>query len=80
MVNVATTITEHIQYKSEAKGEIKGEIKGQIKLLEGLHAEGLLSKEQFEKKVAPLRQELADLLDGKDGRDPKKTDHLTVIH
>ncbi len=56
------------------KGIIKGEIKGQIKTLEGLHAEGILAKDLFEKKVAPLRRELKDLLDGKDG-----PDHLTVI-
>ncbi len=79
MAFVATTITEHIQYESELKGVIKGKIEGKIETLEALHAEGVLSKELFEKKVAPLRQELKDLLAEKDGRDQKKSDHLTVI-
>ncbi len=83
MEHVATTITEHIQYESEMKGEIKGKIKGKIEgkieTLEGLHVEGILSKAQFEKKVAPLRLELKKLLDGKDERGRIKSDHLTVI-
>ncbi len=79
MTFVATTITEHIQYESEIKGVIKGKIEGKIENLEGLHAEGLLSKEIFEKKVAPLRRELKELIGEIDDQDQKKTDHLTVI-
>ncbi len=83
MAYVATTITEHIQYESEIKGAIKGVIKGKIEgkieNLEALHAEGILSKELFEKKVAPLRQELKNILNEKEGADQKKTDHLTVV-
>ncbi len=71
MAFVATTITEHIQYYSE--------IKGQIKNLESLHAEGILSKELFKKKVAPLRRELKENFDGEDGGGEMKTDHLTVV-
>ncbi len=91
MTYVATTIKEHIQYESEMIGEKRGveigekrgveigEKRGEIKTLEGLHAEGFLSKEQFEKKVVPLRRELKELLDGKEGRDRRKPDHLTVV-
>jgi hypothetical protein len=83
MTYVATTIKEHIQYESEMIGEKRGveigEKRGEIKTLEGLHAEGVLSKEQFEKKVAPLRRELKELLEGKEGRDRRKPDHLTVV-
>ncbi len=84
MDHIATTITEHIQYESElkgeAKGEIKGVIKGKIENLEALLAEGLLSKEVFEKKVAPLRRELKKILDGKGGRAQMESHHLTVVH
>ncbi len=76
MAHIATTITEHIQYKSEMKGKTEGK----IETLEGLHAEGILSMEQFEKNVAPLRRELKKILDGEDGRGEMKSDHLTVVH
>ncbi len=75
MAYVATTITEHIQYKSK----IEGKIEGKIENLETLHAEGILSKEIFEKKVAPLRRELKNLLGDEKGPDQMKTDHLSVI-
>jgi hypothetical protein len=76
---IATTITEHIQHESEMKGKIEGIIEGQIKNLEGLYAEGVLSKDLFEKKVEPLRRELKELLEGEDGRGEMKSDHLTVV-
>ena len=55
---VATTITEYIQH--EAKEE--GKIEGSIKTLEILFHEGILSQQEFEKRVAPLRKELQTLL------------------
>ncbi len=71
---IATTIKEHIQYKSKNEGKIEGK----IETLEGLHAEGVLSKEQFEKKVSPLRRELRKLLRGNDGRKPVESDRLAA--
>ena len=71
---VATTISEHIFHegllKGEAKGkaegkaegEAKGEAKGQITLLETLYQNGILSEEQFQSMVQPLRQKLADIV------------------
>lgn len=71
MEHVATTITEQIRYESEAEGKIKGriegriegetkgKIEGKIELLEMLYVSGILSKEKFEKMIAPLREELS---------------------
>ena len=67
---VATTITEYIQHESELKGErkgqlegeLKGQLKGKIETLETLYAESILSHEEFEQRVTPLRQELKKLL------------------
>ncbi|MCP4689751.1 MAG: hypothetical protein GY859_16990 [Desulfobacterales bacterium] len=76
---IATTIKEHIQYQSKIEGKIEGKIKGKIETLESLHAEGILSKEQYEQKVAPLRLELKKHLGGEDGGGEMKSDHLTVV-
>ncbi|MEI6262671.1 MAG: hypothetical protein WCR46_22570, partial [Deltaproteobacteria bacterium] len=58
----ATTISEHIWNEGKMEGEIKGEIKGQIKMLESLYLSAVLSKEQFEKMVDPLRKQLEKIL------------------
>ncbi len=66
MSYTATTISEHIwnegkiEGKMEGKmeGVIEGEIKGQIKILESLYLSTVLSKEQFEMMVDPLRKQL----------------------
>ncbi len=47
---IATTITEHIQHESEIKGEIK--------LLESLYKDGVPAKEEFDKRIIPLRKQL----------------------
>ncbi|WP_207688190.1 hypothetical protein [Desulfonema limicola] len=60
---IATTITEHIFNQGEIKGEIKGKIKGKIELLENLFIEKVLTRKQFEKAVAPLRQQLKELME-----------------
>jgi len=41
---------------------MEGEIKGQIKILESLYLSAVLSKEQFEKMVDPLRKQLEKIL------------------
>ncbi len=59
MSYIATTISEH--YKNEGKmegkieGKIEGEIKGKISLLEALFQQAILTKEQFEQMIDPLR-------------------------
>jgi hypothetical protein len=62
---VATTISEHIfhegEVKGRAEGEAKGEVKGQIKLLEMLYQLGIVSEDQFQRMIEPLRQQLAKL-------------------
>jgi len=62
MSYTATTISEHIwnegKMEGVIEGEIKGEIKGQIKILESLYISTVLSKEQFEMMVEPLRKQL----------------------
>ncbi len=76
MAFVASTITEHIRHegqllgerigetRGETCGEKRGDLKGQIKILETLHYQGLLTKEQFEMRALPLRLELEKLLTG----------------
>lgn len=66
---VATTISEHIFHEGvlkgkaegKAEGEAKGQTKGQIELLEMLYQNGVLSEEQFQSMVRPLRQKLSEL-------------------
>jgi predicted AlkP superfamily phosphohydrolase/phosphomutase len=53
----ATTITEH--YLNE--GKIKGKIEGKIENIEELYRFGILSKEQMEKMIEPLKQQLQSL-------------------
>ncbi len=61
----ATTISEHIRNEGKIEGiiegEIKGEIKGQIKILEDLYLTKILTLEQFEMMVNPLRKRLQDI-------------------
>ncbi|MBF0119029.1 MAG: hypothetical protein HQK79_09345 [Desulfobacterales bacterium] len=47
--------------KGEARGEAKGEVRGEITLLENLYRQGILSNEQFEKMVKPLRDKLEQI-------------------
>jgi hypothetical protein len=58
MSYTATTISEHIWNEGKMEGVIEGEIKGQIKILESLYLSTVLSKEQFEMMVDPLRKQL----------------------
>ncbi|MDM8550080.1 hypothetical protein QUF72_08390 [Desulfobacterales bacterium HSG2] len=60
---VATTITEHIQHEAEIRGEIKGKVEGRIDQLEDMYIQGIISKKQFEAMAAPLRLELAALVE-----------------
>lgn len=71
---IETTITEHIFNKGKMeglaqgkiegmnegvrKGELKGKIEGKIEILENMHLYGVINKEQYEKMVEPLREEL----------------------
>ena len=61
----ATTITEHYlnegRIEGEIKGEIKGKIKGKIENIEELYRFDILSKEQMEKMIEPLKQQLQSL-------------------
>lgn len=73
MEMIATTITEHIfnqgkiEGKTEGKteGKIEGKTEGKIELLESMYAQGILTKEQFDNAVAPLRRELKEFLEQK---------------
>jgi len=69
---IETTISEHVFnqgvlhgiLQGKAEGEIRGEIRGireQIANLESLHQQGVLSKQQTELMIIPLRQKLTDL-------------------
>ncbi|MBF0230011.1 MAG: hypothetical protein HQK63_10585 [Desulfamplus sp.] len=53
----ATTISEHIWNE----GELKGELKGQIKILEELYQSAILTQEQFETMITPLKKQLQDI-------------------
>ena len=69
----ATTISEYIRnegkiegkieglIEGEIKGEIKGQIEGQIKILESLYLTAVLSRDQFEMMVDPLRMQLKEI-------------------
>jgi hypothetical protein len=69
----ATTITEHYfnegeikgkiegEIEGEIKGEIKGKIIGKIENMEELYRFGILSKEQMEQMIEPLKQQLQNL-------------------
>ena len=58
MSYTATTISEHIWNEGKMEGKMEGVIEGQIKILESLYLSAVLSKEQFEKMVDPLRKQL----------------------
>ncbi|QTA82233.1 Uncharacterized protein dnl_46100 [Desulfonema limicola] len=72
---IATTISEHIflegknKGKSEGKaegrieGKTEGKIEGKIEILENLFLQKILTREQFEKAVEPLRQQLKELME-----------------
>jgi hypothetical protein len=76
MEAIETTISEHIFnqgviqgiaqgiVEGETRGEVKGKIeniKEQIANLESLHQQGVLSKQQTDLMIIPLRQKLSDL-------------------
>ena len=66
---IETTITEHIFNQGEIggiakgkiEGKVEGKIEGKIELLEKLFLDGVLSGEQFENAIAPLRAQLGEL-------------------
>lgn len=76
---IATTISEHIFHEGllqgkaegiaegiaqgETRGEAKGLLEGQIKMLDMFHQVGLVSDEQYQLMLQPLRQQLAELTD-----------------
>ena len=47
--------------KGEKKGEIRGEIKGEIKAFEKLYRQKVLTKNQYTRRVNPLKKKLAQL-------------------
>ncbi len=49
--------------QGEAKGKAEGEVNGQIKMLDMFHQLGLISDEQYQLMMHPLRQKLAELAD-----------------
>ena len=63
---IATTITEHIQHEAKELGKIEGKIEGKIlgkiENLETLFHEKIISQEEFEKRVKPLREKWKQLL------------------
>ena len=54
---VATTISEHIWNK----GLITGKLEGQIQIIENLYVSGVLSQEQYEGMIQPLRKQLQEI-------------------
>lgn len=62
MVRFSTTFKATQFYKDIfMEGEIKGEIEGKVEALEYLRDQNILTDEQFQSLVAPLRQELEKL-------------------
>jgi hypothetical protein len=70
---IETTISEHVfnqgKYVSYDLGKIEGEIRGKIEVireqianLESLHQQGVLSKQQSDLMIIPLRQKLTEQL------------------
>ncbi len=55
------TLAEKLRSEGEIKGEIKGKIKGKIENLEELQRNGILTIEQMERFIAPLRLQLQNL-------------------
>jgi hypothetical protein len=66
----ATTISEHYMNEGriegetmgEFRGEFRGIIMGKIEMMEELYRFSVLSKEQMEKIIEPLKAQLQDLL------------------
>ena len=66
----ATTISEHYvndgriegETMGEFRGEFRGIIMGKIEMMEELYRFSVLSKEQMEKIIEPLKAQLQDLL------------------
>ncbi len=66
---VATTITEHyinqgkIEGRTEGKieGKTEGKIEGKIENLEELHKSGIISFDQMQRLIAPLKRQLEEL-------------------
>jgi hypothetical protein len=44
--------------EGKLEGELEGELKGEVKLLNKMHEEGILSKEQFLERATPLQKKL----------------------
>ena len=73
MSMIATTITEHYKNEGIIKGKIegkieginegiiKGKVEGEISLLEKLFQQAVLTKEQFEQMIAPLRKKYDEI-------------------
>ncbi len=59
------TIAERLRHEGKIEGKIEGELlgrtKGKIETLEELYQQGTLSREQMEKLIQPLRQQLQKL-------------------
>jgi len=47
--------------KGEKRGEKRGETKGEINTLKKLYRQKILTKEQYERRVKPLRKQLESL-------------------
>ncbi|QTA82231.1 Uncharacterized protein dnl_46080 [Desulfonema limicola] len=68
---IATTISEHIflegknkgRSEGKAEGKTEGKIEGKIEILENLFLQKILTREQFEKAIEPLRQQLKELME-----------------
>ncbi len=55
------TLAERLHREGEIKGEKKGKIEGKIENLEELQRSGILTREQMEQFMAPLRLQLQNL-------------------
>ena len=58
---VASTITEHYEQqgwiRGRQEGKLEGKLEGAVDMLKTLYNQGVLSKEQFDKRIVESRQD-----------------------
>jgi hypothetical protein len=61
MSDIATTISDHIKNEGKNEGKIEGNLEGKISILESLFQQAILTKEQFEQMIQPLRKKYNEI-------------------
>jgi flagellar biosynthesis/type III secretory pathway protein FliH len=63
----ATTISEHIWNEGKVEGKVEGKAEGKaegkVEMIEEMYRVGILTKEQLEKMLEPLKQQLKAIQD-----------------